>query len=55
MAIVKPTCFNKLKHENPVVFEDEVTMSRHTATCYGSAGSKAQASKSNAKARGRGR
>ena len=53
-AVVKPTCFNKLKHENPVTFEDEITMSRHTTTCHGSTGSRAQSNKSYAKARGRG-
>ena len=54
-AVAKPTCFNRLKHVDPMVFEDAVTMAKHTATCYGSAGTGVQVSQVTARARGRGR
>ena len=54
-AVVKPTCFNRLKHVDPMVFEDTVNMAKHTATCYGSAGTGVQVSQVTARARGRGR
>ena len=53
-AVVKPTCFNRLKHDDPVTFEDKTTMSRYTTACYGSTGSRAQSNKSYGKSRGRG-
>ena len=54
-AIEEPTCFNKLKHVDPMVFEDAVDMAKHTATCYGRAVTGVQVSQVTARARGRGR
>ena len=54
-AIEKPTCFNKLKHVEPMVFEDTATLSQHTAICYDSVATGVQVSQSTAVARGRAR
>jgi hypothetical protein len=32
-AVVKPTCFNRIKHDDPVTFEDNTTM--FSKSCYG--------------------
>ena len=54
-AIEKPTCFNRLKHVDPMVFEDAVNLAKHTATCYGRVAAGVQVSQVTAGARGRGR
>mgnify|MGYP006976004882 FL=1 len=54
-AIEMPTCFNRRKHVEPMVFEDTVKLAKHTATCYGRVATGVQVSQVTAVARGRGR
>ena len=54
-AIEEPTCFNKLKHVEPMVFKDTATLSQHTTICYGKVATGVQVSQPAVVARGRAR
>ena len=54
-AIEEPTCFNKFKHVEPMVFMDSATLRQHTNICYGKVAAGVQVSQSPVIARGRAR